>query len=125
MIQVTPQMAIYAYSEPVDFRKGIDTLAALCRQELKQDPFSGNLFVFCGRSRKALKILVYDGQGFWLCLKRLSKGRLGWWPNGSDAKGEKLAAHELQILLWNGNPRDSGINGFWREIAATSVPDSK
>jgi len=61
MIQVTPQMAIYAYSEPVDFRKGIDTLAALCRQELKQDPFSGNLFVFCGRSRKALKILVYDG----------------------------------------------------------------
>lgn len=121
MIQITPQMAIYACCEPIDFRKGIDTLAALCRQELRKDPFSGSLFVFCSRSRKSLKILAYDGQGFWLCLKRLSKGRLSWWPKGDEATGRRLAAHELQILLWNGNPRESGINGFWREIAVSSV----
>jgi transposase len=114
-------MAIYVFTEPVDFRKGIDTLAALCRRELKKDPFSGSLFVFCSRSRKALKILAYDGQGFWLCLKRLSQGRLRFWPKSNGIIGKRLAAHELQILLWNGNPHDSGINGFWREIAVSSM----
>jgi hypothetical protein len=61
MIQVTPEMRIRVAVEPADFRKG-------------SDPFSGSVFVFGNKSRKAVKILVYDGQGFWLCQKRLSKG---------------------------------------------------
>ena len=75
MIQVTPQMRIRVAVEPADFRKGIDGLASLCRGALRSDPFSGCVFVFCNKSRKAVKILVYDGQDFWLCRKRLSKGR--------------------------------------------------
>jgi len=67
MIQVTPQMRIRVAVEPADFRKGIDGLACVCREVLRSDPFSGCLFVFCNKSRKAIKILVYDGQGFWLC----------------------------------------------------------
>jgi len=67
MIQVTPQMRILVAVEPTDFRKGIDGLARVCRETLGSDPFSGCVFVFCNKSRKALKILVYDGQGFWLC----------------------------------------------------------
>lgn len=72
MIQVTPQMRIRVAVEPVDFRKGIDGLACLCRATLDSDPFSGCVFVFCNKSRKAVKILVYDGQGFWLCQNHLS-----------------------------------------------------
>ncbi|CCK80236.1 transposase, IS66 family Orf2 [Desulfobacula toluolica Tol2] len=63
MIQVTPHMRIFLAVEPVDFRKGIDTLAALCRTTLKCDPFSGCMFVFLNRRRTAIKILCYDGQG--------------------------------------------------------------
>jgi transposase len=80
MIALTPQMRILLAVEPVDFRKGIDGLAQVCRAHLQTDPFSGAVFVFASRRRTALKILVYDGQGFWLCQKRLSQGRFGWWP---------------------------------------------
>ena len=74
MSQITPQMRILVAVEPVDFRKGIDGLAALCRQALSSDPLGGTLFVFCSRQRHAIKCLMYDGQGFWLAQKRLSPG---------------------------------------------------
>lgn len=71
MIQIAPQMRIMAAVEPVDFRRGIDGLARLCKDVLKHDPFNGWVFVFRNRSATALKVLVYDGQGFWLCHKKL------------------------------------------------------
>jgi hypothetical protein len=77
MIQITPQMRILLAVEPVDFRKGIDGLGRWCREVLKSDPFSGALFVFSNKGRSALRVLVYDGQVFWLCHKRLSSGRAG------------------------------------------------
>jgi transposase len=61
MIQITPQMRIFLAVEPVDFRKGIDGLAALCRQKLQCEPLEGARFVFSSRRRTSLKILVYDG----------------------------------------------------------------
>jgi len=76
MIQITPQMRLLLAVEPADFRKGIDGLAQVCRQVLEQDPFSGCVFIFRNKKASAIKILMYDGQGFWLCQKRLSKGRL-------------------------------------------------
>jgi transposase len=67
MIQTTVQMRIMVAVETVDFRNGIDGLARVCKQQLQADPFSGGLFVFRNRRRTAIKILAYDGQGFWLC----------------------------------------------------------
>ena len=66
MIAITPQMRILFAVEPVDFRKGIDGLVAVCRQALQSDPFTGAIFVFRSRNRRALKLLSYDGQGFFL-----------------------------------------------------------
>ena len=63
MIQITPQMRIWLAVEPVDFRKGIDGLAQVCRQRLKIDPLAGALVVFSSRRPKALKCLVFDGYG--------------------------------------------------------------
>jgi transposase len=102
MIQVTPQMRILVAVEPVDFRKGIDGLAGICKG-LMMDPMSGYLFVFRNRGGISLKLIVYDGQGFWLCQKRLSKGRFRWWPKEKELL-HRLAAHQLQALLWNGDP---------------------
>jgi len=72
--------------------------AAQCRAALAEDPFSGAVFVFRNRQRTAVKVLVYDGQGFWLCHKRLSQGRFGWWPTASQVAAP-LRAHGLRVLL--------------------------
>jgi transposase len=90
MIQITPQMRILIAVEAVDFRRGIDGMAKLCRQVMKSDPFSGYVFVFGNRKRTSIKILIYDGQGFWLCQKRLSKGRFVWWPDKDESKVSQL-----------------------------------
>jgi transposase len=95
MIQITPHMRLLVAVEPIDFRAGIDGLAGICRQRLAADPFSGGLFIFRNRARTAIKILVYDGQGFWLCQKRLSSGRFAFWPDGT-APLQPLQACELQ-----------------------------
>ena len=116
MIQITPQMRILLAVEPADFRKGIDGLAQLCRQRLQADPLSGALFVFSNRRRKALKILVYDGQGFWLCQKRLSQGRFDWWPNPGGGASARLDVHQVQLLLWNGNPQSVQAAPMWRSV---------
>ena len=97
-------------------RAAYDALAALCRDQLEADPFSGWVFVFRSRSGTAIRVLVYDGQGFWLCQKRLSQGRLTWWPTSSQAS-ERLSARELQILLWNGNPKAIELAEDWRRVA--------
>jgi transposase len=99
MIQITPHMRILLAVQPADFRKGIDGLAALCRQALASDPFSGTLFVFRNRLGTAIKILVYDGQGFWLCHKRLSTGHFRFGLLGDAAAGHSLHGLELQMLL--------------------------
>lgn len=120
MIQITPHMRILLAVEPADFRKGIDGLAQLCRGRLQTNPLDGAMFVFANRRRSALKILVYDGQGFWLCQKRLSQGRFVWRPSGTDP-ALQLNVHELQLLLWNGNPVQAGAAPLWRPLPAASV----
>ena len=110
MIQVTPHMRILLAIEPVDFRKGIDGLAGIVKS-LDLDPMSGYLFVFCSRSGTSIKIVSYDGQGFWLCQKRLSTGRFRRWPK--DGTLTRLAADELQALLWN---KDLGQASLWKPL---------
>lgn len=114
MLQITPQMRILVAVEAVDFRKGIDSLAELCRATLNSDPFSGSVFVFRSRRATAIKILVYDGQGFWLATKRLSKGRFRWWPQSQDA-AQGLRAHQVQVLLAAGNPEVEAAP-VWRKL---------
>ncbi len=128
MIQITPQMRILVAVEPCDFRKGIDGIAGVCRNILKQDPLSGCVFVFRNRRATAVKILVYDGQGFWLCQKRLSRGKFRWWPvrgaahtveggAGTELTRE-LQARDLQVVLWNGDPSRAKMGPLWRALGS-------
>jgi len=103
MMQLTPQMRILVALEPVDGRKGIDSLAQLCRAKLDDDPLSGAVFIFRSRSGKTIRLLAYDGQGFWLAQKRLSQGRFKWWPKGTGAS-QALQVHQAQLLLAAGDP---------------------
>ncbi|MGP8242899.1 MAG: IS66 family insertion sequence element accessory protein TnpB [Bryobacteraceae bacterium] len=115
MIQVAPQMRILVAIESVDLRKGIDGLAQLCREKLGADPFSGCLFIFRSRRATAIKVLAYDGQGFWLAQKRLSRGRFVWWPSGKEP-ARRLEAHQAQLLLAAGNP-DAAAAPVWRKVS--------
>lgn len=72
MIQVTPQTRVLVALAPADFRSGIDGLAKVCRTRLSADPFTGAVFVFRNRRSTSVKLLAYDGQGFWLCLNHVS-----------------------------------------------------
>jgi hypothetical protein len=126
MLQITPQMKILVAIEPADFRCGIDGLAQLCREKLGHDPFAGVVFVFRNRKGTALKVLTYDGQGFWLCHKRLSQGRFPWWPSagegrsGNSGSSRRLAAHQLAVLLSAGNPTRTAAVPEWRSVGPPS-----
>jgi len=115
LIQIAPQFRILVAIEAIDGRKGIDALAQLCREKLEADPFSGCVFIFRTRRRTAIKLLAYDGQGFWLATKRLSKGRFHWWPTGTEA-ARRLEAHQAQLLLAAGNP-DTPAAPVWRKVS--------
>jgi len=131
MLQITPHHRLQLAVKPVDFRRGIDGLSALCRQSLEEDPFNGTIFIFTNRSRKAVKILVFDGNGFWLCAKRFSKGRLAWWPTLEDSTSTStptsnaapaftINPSQLSVLLAQGNPLHTSTPPNWRELPSSA-----
>jgi len=115
MLSLSAQTRAFVAIAPIDFRCGIDRLSFLCRCELGENPIGGAAFVFRNRKRTAIKVLFYDGQGYWLCQKRLSIGKLTWWPS-SATPVKVLAARELQILLWNGNPTQAAMAEDWQPV---------
>ena len=118
MIQITPQMRVYVAIESVDFRCGIDGLAHICRSRLGADPFSGAVFVFRSRQGTSIRLVCFDGQGTWLCQKRLSSGRFRWWPSAKsqDDTSVRLLAHELQVLICGGDPTGARVPPAWRAV---------
>lgn len=99
MLHLTNQSRILLAINPVDFRKGLDSLIALCRQQLYCDARSGVNFVFINRSRTMIRVLSYDVNGYWLATKRLSKGRYHQWPKGSVDNKINLPAATLKQIL--------------------------
>jgi transposase len=118
MIQITSQTRVLVATGSVDGRLGIDGLAQVCRSVLASDPQDGTLYIFRNRSGKSLRILAFDGQGFWCCTKRLSKGTFRHWPEatGDSLVSRQLLAHELQTLIWGGNPEQAEAAPMWRRI---------
>lgn len=114
MIQITPHMRLFVAVEPVDFRKGIDGLARVCRSQLGEDPMAGGVFIFRNRRGTSIKILLYDGQGYWICQKRLSTGRFRHWPTGG--RHCRCEPHQVQLLLQAGDPNAAGVPEPWRRL---------
>lgn len=115
MLQLTPQSRIFLAVDPIDGRKGIDGLTAVCRNLLNENPVGGTVYVFRTRTGTTLKLLAYDGQGFWLCTKRLSHGRFSWWPTVAT-QSVILSAWELNVLLGNGHPDRAQLAPDWRPV---------
>lgn len=98
MIHLTSQTQILIATQPVDFRRGIDGLAAVCKHHLACEPRSGTLFVFINRNKTMVRALVYDHNGFWLMTKRLSTGKFRGWPTGNMPMNKMAAKHLRQLL---------------------------
>ena len=98
MILLTHETRILLGVVPVDFRRGFDGFAALCKNELAQDPRSGCVFVFRNKARTMIRALCYDGNGYWLMSKRLSRGKFTDWPTGQRALSA-TSARELRIII--------------------------
>jgi transposase len=103
VILVPPGVRILLAARPVDFRKGMDGLAALVQQALRADPFQGDVFIFRPKRADRVKILVYDGTGLVLFTKRLEAGRFTW---PSPAEGVvRLTSVEVRRPLARRRPR--------------------
>ena len=103
MIALTADTPILLGIQHVDFRKGIDGLVALCHQQLAHNPRSGTVFVFINRNKTQVRLLSYDGSGFWLMTKRLSQGRFEGWPTPTTPI-HSMVAKQLRVLLTGDNP---------------------
>ena len=97
MIAASASVKVMVATKPVDFRKGADGLAALVREQLRHDPFSGTIFVFRSKRSDRLKILVWDGSGLVLLWKRLEHNAFRWPPISDGVM--RLSASQLAALV--------------------------
>jgi len=97
MILDLSKTKIYLRPGPTDLRKAVNGLSVIVQEDIKQDPFSGSVFLFCNRGRKLLKAVYWDKTGFWLSQKRLEKDRFPWPQDETETR--ELTAAELQMLL--------------------------
>ena len=134
MLQLTPLSIVFVATCYVDFRKGINGLAAFCKNTFALEPFSGSLFLFYNKSRTTIKILAYDGQGFTLFIKRLSQGKFKANPL-KDFSRKNLSRNQncnqdsdhnhclqichrlLQVLVNNGDPLTTSFSKDWKPLS--------
>ena len=114
MIHITTQHQLHLWIDPIDFRKGVDALVGLCRQRIGS-PYNGTVFAFRNKSCIAVKLLVYDGTGFWLCTKRFSQGKLNYWPSSAD---ERICATTMTVILNQGKP--VAMRPAWRALPGSA-----
>ena len=118
-----PATKTYLGVEAVDMRKGFDGLYGLVRDQLKQDPLSGHLFLFSNRGRTRLKALFWDGSGLWVCAKRLEKGRFRWPAADAGTGSVTLRPEELAMLLNGLDRREAQPREGWYRRVSKSGPE--
>ena len=97
MILDISQVKIFLRPGATDLRKAVNGLSVIVQEGMKQDPFSGSVYLFCNSNRSLLKAVYWDRTGFWLSQKRLEKDKYPWPQDESEVK--ELTAEQLQMLL--------------------------
>ena len=97
MITLPRTVRVWAYGKPTDLRKGYNGLVGLVEKELGRDPMSGDLFLFVSGRRRGCKVLLWDGTGLCIFMKRLERGRFAdLWRDGATVK---LTSTELALFI--------------------------
>lgn len=122
MLTLGPQVKVFLARGTTDMRKSFDTLAGAVRETLDQDPASGHLFVFLGRRRHLIKILYWDGSGFWVLAKRLARGTFAWPEVDDERRAIELRPDELSALVGGVDLRRTTWRPWWRKAAGALPP---
>ena len=86
MINLSDLGQVYIVCGKTDMRRGIDTLSSMVKEKFNLDPFSDQVFLFCGGSQDRFKALYWDGQGYWLLYKRFENGKMNWPKNQDEVR---------------------------------------
>ena len=97
MIFDIEKIKVFIRPGQTDLRKAINGLSVIVQETMKQDPFSGNVYLFCNSGRKLIKAVYWDKTGFWLSQKRLEKEKFPWPQTSEEAL--QLTSEELMMLL--------------------------
>ena len=114
MLSFTPGLRVYLAPGATDLRKGFQGLIALAQHSLEQDPLSGHLFAFCNRRRNLIKLLLWDGSGFWVLAKRLERGTYAWPGHEPGRRELRLGVEELRWILGGLDPGEVRVREWWR-----------
>ena len=98
MFLVPSQLKFYLYCQPTDMRKSFDGLFGIVTMALDSDPLSGDVYVFVNRRRDRIKLLFWEGDGFWIFSKRLEKGTFQLPPNTDEISSVQLPYDELMMI---------------------------
>lgn len=115
MISFPSNTEIFILHMPVSFGCGIDGMVRICQLVLNKDPISRCYFIFLNKSRKQIRVLWFDGQGFNLSTKRLSIGAYKNWPKSNKSILSMVDFFEAQILHSNGNPKKYNFQESWKK----------
>lgn len=99
MLNLGNTTRVYLAAGITDMRKGFEGLFAMVQGGMELDPLSGHLFVFCNRGRNRIKVLYWDGNGLWLCAKRLEKGRFAWPEASAGVSSTPICFNQAQWTL--------------------------
>lgn len=120
MLSLPDTVRFYVASQPVDGRRGIDSLAALVRHGLGKDPLAGELFVFFSRRCDRARILYFSRGSYWLLCRRLERGRFALpWDTKGALTAHTLEGPQLQLLLEGIDLRDARHRPRWRPAPST------
>ena len=116
MIPLAPGSSIFVVNEAVSFACRLNGMLGICRDVLAIEPMDGAYIVFRNRKGTMIRVIFYDGDGFWLCEKRFSQGSIRHWC-GRGGVITSVTARELGVLLWRGNPAGAGFPSLWKKLA--------
>lgn len=99
MLNISSEIKIFAYTHPTDMRKGFNGLSGIVREEFQSDPTDGSLFIFINRRRDRMKLLHFDGGGFWLYYRLLEAGTFEELKSRNGSCRLQMDVTELSMLL--------------------------
>lgn len=99
VLTLPSRVRVYLARAPVDLRKAFDGLFAIIRHRFHRDPFAGDVFVFFNRRRDRVKLMLWDGNGFWLLYKRLERGTFQEWRSDEGGAHVEITRADLMVLL--------------------------
>ena len=120
MIEITPETRVFVSLSPIDFRAGINRLGAIAAEVFARDPMREGIFLFHNRRKTDIKLITYDCNGFFMGHKRLSKGKLSWWPR-TEGESLSITVAQLNRLLKGVDPRGS-FNPEWEALKHDKSP---